>query len=122
MVTSYDSELAKKLNVKSGMQVRVIDMPSDVNLDGLATTDAPGADAVLMFVRTQAEADARGGPVVEAARAGEVAWMAYPKARQLGTDLNRDILWKLMKEKGLEANRQVSIDDTWSAMRFRAGA
>ena len=46
--------------------------------------------------------------------------MAYPKARQLGTDLNRDILWKLMKEKGIEANRQISIDDVWSAMRFRA--
>ena len=120
MTTSYDNELAKKLNVKSGVQVRVIDIPSDVDLNGLATTDLESAGAVLLFVRTQAEADVRSAPVVAAANGGKIAWMAYPKARQLGTDLNRDILWKLMKEKGIEANRQISIDDVWSAMRFRA--
>ena len=92
----------------------------DVDLNGLATTDLESAGAVLLFVRTQAEADVRSAPVVAAANGGKIAWMAYPKARQLGTDLNRDILWKLMKEKGIEANRQISIDDVWSAMRFRA--
>ena len=67
MTTNYDNELAKKLNVKSGVQVRVIDIPSDVDLNGLATTDLESAGAVLLFVRTQAEADVRSAPVVAAA-------------------------------------------------------
>ena len=119
MAPSYDSELAKKLNLKSGMKVRVVAKPDEVTLEGLSTT-ASGADALIVFVRTMADADAHSAEVVEAAAAGMVTWMAYPKARQLGTDLNRDILWHAMKGRGVAANRQVSIDDTWSAMRFKA--
>jgi len=57
--------------------------------------------------------------VFEAAKADRLAWIAYPKASQMGTDLNRDILWKLVKPMGIRPVRQVSVDDTWSAMRFR---
>lgn len=56
---------------------------------------------------------------MEGARADHLAWAAYPKAGQLGTDLNRDILWKHMEEHGIKPVRQVAIDGTWSAMRFR---
>lgn len=120
MHSNYQSDLAKKLNIKREMRVRVIGGPDDVDLPGLSLTDAADADAIIVFVRNQAEAHTHAGPVVEAARGGRIAWMAYPKGRQLGTDLNRDILWKLMQDKGVEANRQVSIDQTWSALRFRA--
>lgn len=119
MPTSYDSELAKKLNLKSGMTVRLVARPDDVALDGLSTTTSPAADGVIVFVRTLEEVNARAAVVVEAASAGKVTWMVYPKARQLGTDLNRDILWQAMRVHGAEANRQISIDDTWSAMRFK---
>ena len=47
---------------------------------------------------------------------------AYPKAGQLGTDLNRDRLWEAGRAHGLEAVAQVSVDDVWSALRFKAAA
>jgi hypothetical protein len=50
-----------------------------------------------------------------------VTRVAYPKARQLGTDLNRDSLAALPSEKGIRAMRQIAIDDVWSALRFRPG-
>jgi hypothetical protein len=43
----------------------------------------------------------------------------YPKARQLGTDLNRDSLWELLVGDGIRPVRQIAIDDTWFALRFR---
>lgn len=119
MAASYESGLAKKLNLKSGMTAWVVDRPEGVDLDGVRTADSPDADGVIVFARTLAEVDARADPVVAAARGGRVAWLAYPKARQLGTDLNRDILWKHMRQKGVDAVRQVAIDDVWSALRFR---
>jgi len=61
------------------------------------------------------------GPVVEAAKADRLAWIAYPKARQLGTDLNRDILWQHLLKRHIRGVRQVPIDGVWSAMRFRPG-
>lgn len=119
MASAYDSELAKKLNLKSGMKVHVIGGPAEVDLGGLAIGDLPDADGVIAFVGTLAEVDAKGDPVLDAARNDRIAWLAYPKGGQRGTDLNRDILWSHMLRKGVQGVRQVAIDETWSALRFR---
>ena len=83
--------------------------------------DGGQADAVLVFVRDSAEVAVHAAPFVEAARRDAIAYIAYPKAGQLGTDLNRDVLWNLLIREGLRGVRQVSLDDVWSAMRFRPG-
>jgi hypothetical protein len=111
--------LAKKLNLKPGMRARVAGMPSDVDLGDVEITTGLEADAVIVFVKTLADVEAGCEPVVATAKQDGLAWIAYPKAGKLGTDLNRDILWKHMQEAGIAAVRQVSIDDTWSALRFR---
>lgn len=119
MASTYESELAKKLNLKSGMTVRVIGRPADVELPGLTFTTADDADGVIVFVKELADVEAVCEPVVEAAKADPIAWMVYPKAGQLGTDLNRDILWRHMQPKGVQGVRQIAVDEVWSAMRFR---
>ena len=111
--------LAKKLNVKEGIAIHVVGKPAGTDLGDVPTTTAADAQGVLIFARTRAEVDATCGPAVEAAKADRLAWIAYPKAGQLGTDLNRDILWKHLQGRGIQAVRQVAIDDLWSAMRFR---
>jgi hypothetical protein len=44
-------------------------------------------------------------------------WVAYPKASK--SDINRDSLWPIVSDYGMRPNGQISIDDTWSALRFR---
>jgi len=112
------SSLASKLNLKPGMKVRVVGKPSDVILAGVAT-DAAKAEAVIVFVKTLAEVGSRAGPAIDAAREDRIAWLAYPKAGKLDTDLNRDILWRHMLSKGIQGVRQIALDEVWSAMRFR---
>ena len=46
-------------------------------------------------------------------------WIAYPKSKKLEADLNRDILHGLMQEYGLDGVSLVSLNSTWSAMRFK---
>ena len=111
--------LAKKLNLKDGMKVRVIGKPADVDLDDVAVTTSAKAEAILAFVKTLADVDAKCAPVFEAAKEDRIAWIAYPKAGQLGTDLNRDILWKHLQSQDIDTVRQVAIDSVWSALRFR---
>jgi phage-related baseplate assembly protein len=111
--------LAKKLNLKDGMKVRVIGKPADVDLGDVVTTSSAKAEAILVFVKTAAEVDAKCAPVIEAAKEDRLAWVAYPKAGQLGTDLNRDVLWKQLENRGIEGVRLVALDAVWSAMRFR---
>jgi len=113
------ASLASKLNLKPGMKVRVVGKPADVNLAGVAATGSAKAGAVIVFVKTLAEVASRAGPAVDAAKEDRIAWLAYPKAGKLDTDLNRDILWRHMLAKGIQGVRQVALDEVWSAMRFR---
>ena len=109
--------LAKKLNLQ-GIEVRVVGAPRGIDLGDVEVGTAK-ADAILVFVKTLAEVDAKCGPLVAAAKQDHIAWAAYPKAGQLGTDLNRDVLWKHLLKSGIQGVRQVALDDVWSAMRFR---
>lgn len=119
MSAAPEPDLAKKLNLKPGMKALIIGKPADVELTGVATSDSAGAEAVIVFVRNRAEVDALAEPMIDAARSDRVAWAVYPKGGQLGTDLNRDILWEHLQKKGIQGVRQISIDGVWSAMRFR---
>lgn len=86
---------------------------------GSVIAQPTAADAVVVFVTTRAELDQRAAPAVAAAMADRLAWVAYPKAGKLGTDLNRDSIAAAMVERGVQPVRQVAIDETWSALRFR---
>src|SRR5262245_20812104 len=119
MPSAAESQLEKKLNLKKGMKTRVVGKPAGVSLSGVETTPSSNAQAVIAFVRTLADVEKSGAPVVAAAKEDRIAWLAYPKAGQLDTDLNRDILWRHMLKKGVSGVRQVAIDEVWSAMRFR---
>ena len=49
-----------------------------------------------------------------------VFWIAYPKGTSgIKTDINRDTLRAKAEEYGITTVTAVSIDDTWSALRFR---
>ncbi len=112
--------LAKKLQIPAGQGVCLLNAPRGLDIDAPITRD-PSAGAVLLFARDSMTLKGEGRPVFEAARADRLAWIAYPKAGQLGTDLNRDILWELLKPQGIRPVRQISIDEVWSALRFRPG-
>jgi len=111
--------LAKKLNLKDGMSLRVFGKPKDVDFGDVKLTSSAKAEGVLVFVRKLAELDDKCEPLVEAAKADRLAWAAYPKAGQLATDLNRDKLWQQLSKSGIEGVRLVALDSMWSVMRFR---
>ncbi|HEY3878179.1 MAG TPA: hypothetical protein VGM12_06220 [Trebonia sp.] len=116
-------DISSKLQVKPGQTLAVVARPADVPplADAAANPAAAAdqADAVIAFVRLAGELDTVAAPAVAAARAGRLSWIAYPKAGQLGTDLNRDVLAGLLGARGVQPVRQVAIDGTWSALRFR---
>jgi hypothetical protein len=111
-------ELSRKLQIKPGQSVAILNAPEGVALPDLREEALAEADAVIAFVTRRAEL-AELDAVLSAARADRLAWVGYPKAGKLGTDLNRDRLAEALREHGLQPVRQVAIDDTWSALRFR---
>jgi hypothetical protein len=115
-------DVTAKLQIKPGQTVAVLAGAGEVPAftpPGSPPAEPGDADAVVAFARNKAELDSVAAPAIEAARQGKLAWIAYPKAGKLGTDLNRDILAALLTARGVQPVRQVAIDETWSALRFR---
>jgi hypothetical protein len=49
-----------------------------------------------------------------------VLWFAYPKGTsKIKTDINRDTIRTTAEEFGITTVTAISINDTWSALRFR---
>jgi hypothetical protein len=115
-------DLAAKLQIKPDTRVAVIGRPADgpdlAQLGPLAS-DPAAAGAVVAFARRRGDLTGIASPAVQAAREDRLAWIAYPKAGQLGTDINRDSLASAVAEFGVRPVRQVSLDDVWSALRLR---
>jgi hypothetical protein len=115
-------DIAAKLQIKPGTQVAVVEGPDqgpDLTSLGPLASNPAEAGAVVAFARRRSDLTQAAAPAIEAARDDRLAWIAYPKAGQLGTDINRDSLAAAVAELGIRPVRQVSLDEVWSALRFR---
>ena len=115
-------DLAVKLQLKPGQSVAVVNAPDDSALEfaNHPVSERPDdADAVIVYAPNRAALEDRLDTFVPHASRDALTWVAYPKAGQLGTDLNRDILAKLVRRHQVRPVRQVSLDDVWSALRLR---
>jgi hypothetical protein len=112
--------LRSKLQLKYGQYLEVLDAPADVQPE---LADLSGAEraGVLAFVRTTADVARHAQALADAASGPDgLAWAAYPKRSSgVETDITRDRGWDALRAAGLQPVRQVAIDDTWSALRFR---
>ena len=116
-------DISAKLQIKSGQKVAVVGAPEGVLLVVDPVVNPPAdprdADTVVAFLRRAEDLDTVAWPAIAAARLDKLAWIAYPKAGQLGTDLNRGILAGLLALRDVQPVRQVAIDEIWSALRLR---
>lgn len=121
----------RKLTLKGQPLLYILDAPESfssavASLTGLAelrTSLARAKDLswVLQFALTRKQVDAFATRIAKAATGDATVWVAYPKgtSRKYKADFNRDHGWEKMGEAGFEPVSQVSIDEDWSALRFR---
>ncbi|HYE57546.1 MAG TPA: hypothetical protein VD948_03530 [Rhodothermales bacterium] len=118
--------LARKLLLKPGHRVRVVNAPVGFTLDlpegAMFAEDGP-ADAALMFAATSAELGVLLPDVVKAMPEDTLLWVAFPKKSSgWQADLTQFAGWEPLVPLGLEMVTLVSVDDTWSAARLRPKA
>ena len=85
-------------------------------------TDKPSCefDIVHAFVTMKAELETQSDTLKKAMGDDGILWISYPKGGpNEHTDLNRNILWAILKDYGLRPVAQIAIDDVWSALRFK---
>jgi hypothetical protein len=76
---------------------------------------------ILTFVRNQAEVEAFTPIALHNLLCDGVLWFCYPKksSKLFHSDIDRDHGWQRLNDAGFHGIRVVSIDNDWSAMRFR---
>lgn len=123
-----ETNLAKKLRMQPGQSVLILNSPREYKdilgpfPEGVifAELSQGKADFVHLFVKNQNELRQFIDEALKSVKFDGLLWISYPKgSSKVETDINRDILWDLLKDKGIKPVTQVSINDTWSAMRFR---
>lgn len=121
-------DLARKLRLLPGTRALILNAPAgyEALLDPLpegvsAHHVADGQyDFVQLFVTNSGEFNALIEAAKEAVSYDGLFWISYPKkSSRIKSDLSRDTLWEMMADSGLRPVTQISIDETWSALRFR---
>lgn len=114
-MTSLDA----KLQLKTGQTVALVGTGPELEI-GAPAAGPDAADTVIAFAADSSELSDQLTVLQAVAGRGGVPWVAYPKAKQLGTDLTRDVIRDLVPAAGLDPVRQIALDDVWSALRLKA--
>lgn len=119
--------IVKKLHFKGQSPVLILQAPPE--LKKLAKefgvpvhTSVKGRYGfILGFVKTMAEGEKMAKILEKVADEKSVVWVAYPKgtSKKYESDYNRDTGHVLMGKYGFDGVSLVSLDDDWSAMRFK---
>lgn len=119
--------LSKKLGIKPGHRLGLINAPEDFPTTlgalpaGVATrTTARGPlDVVLYFTTARADLERRFDALANTLDQSGGLWIAWPKqASGVPTDLTENIIRDIGLAAGLVDNKVCAIDDTWSGLRF----
>lgn len=123
-----DKTIAQKLLIKEGKQVLLINAPKGYKAvlgvlpagAKLVSKAAVPVDVVQLFVTDRQAMEAELPKLKALAGPQSLIWVTYLKGTaKTKTDINRDSLHAYARTIGLEGVSLVSIDDDWSAMRFK---
>jgi hypothetical protein len=116
--------VSKKLGIKEGIRAilvnalaeerKAIDLP---HLD-LATRLNGKFDYIHFFVRSRKEFNDKFPRLKVHLKPTGMLWVSWPKNGQLGTDLTLPTVIELGYKHGLVESKTISIDKTWSAIKF----
>ena len=122
------TSLVKKLRIQPGQHIMFMnppdgyigklgDLPEGVQIVEKSSAEL---DFVQLFVKNIAELEEYAPAAIKSIKYDGLLWVCYPKkSSKVETDISRDVGWEVMAENGLRPVTQVSIDETWSALRFR---
>ena len=123
-----ETPLVKKLVIKPHYRMLLLNAPEGYH-EQLGTlpegvevfTHGKGPfDVVHLFVQQRAELEDQAPAAIEAVKPDGLLWISYPKkTSKVASDLSREVMRETVINFGWQTVTQISIDEVWSALRFR---
>lgn len=117
-------KVSEKMGIKDGQSVGLVDAPADA----VAAMELPDdirlvrgkskADHAILFATAQADLDRQFPRLRERLLPEGKLWVAWPKANQLGTDLDIKAVIRIGYGHSMVESTNLRIDDTWTALKF----
>ncbi len=127
-----EKTVAEKMHMKPGHRVLTVNAPRfyPTLMGGLpeGAKVVKGGDGepvhfVHLFIKDRAEINRHLASALVSVGAETLFWISFPKQSSgLATDVTRDEGWEPVSQAGWEPVTIVSIDDTWSALRWKRSA
>lgn len=120
----FDPISMKKLKFKNGDNVFVLnlkDIFSSKPIGGVRFIDqVSDANGILLFVDSTSTLKSSFLKIRKYLKEDTLFWIAFPKKTSgTQTDLERDRGWEILFENDFDTVALVSLNETWSAMRFK---
>ena len=124
-------ELLKKLNYREQKRIAVVNAEQQFlraiskELKGVITDNEIDPrcpyEFMIIFARTVKEAKHIAQLALHNLTADGILWLCYPKKKSglHSSELERDKGWNCLNKFGFYGVRMVSVDENWSALRFR---
>ena len=126
--TGYSgTPLPRKLGMKEGSRVAVLDAPDDFTdtlgalPDGVTVRERLRGplDVIVCFVVRRADLERRIDRLQAALDPAGRLWIAWPKrASKVETDMTEDVVRDVALPLGLVDNKVAAIDETWSGLQL----
>jgi len=117
--------LPKKLGIKDGFNVRLIDAPSDVvselksSLEKCLRDANDPLDFVILFTKSSTALRTEFSAIARALAPAGMIWVSWPKKSSgVPTDLNENIVREIGLAAGLVDVKVCAVTDIWSGLKF----
>ena len=115
---------SKKMGIKEGARAYLVNAPAEAvkaidssQLDLAAKLNGK-FDYIHLFTKSQKEFDDLFPKLKAHLKPTGMLWVSWPKNRKLETDLTLTKVIELGYNHGLVESKTISIDETWSAIKF----
>jgi len=116
--------LPKKLGIKDGFCVRLIDAPADVVRELKAELEQchdgkTSLDFAMIFTKSQSVLAKEFTRVAKQLAPAGMIWVSWPKKRsKVATDLSEDVIRSIGLKAGLVDVKVCAVTDIWSGLKF----
>ena len=119
--------LAKKIGIKEGSRVALVNAPKDFQFEPKELPDnvefvkptAKSLDIILFFVTTERALDKDFSKLAARLTANGMFWIAWPKKSSgVATDLSFERVQRIGLDAGLVDVKICAVDETWSGLKF----